>query len=260
MIDNLILSIFPDIDLFGRAFETLGFCVLRGPDPIYGGDIREFTPPRGVFSGIIGGTPCQDFSKARRSAPSGYGLEMIAEFKRVVETAAPAWYILENVPAAPDVRVPGYSFQRIDLNARDCGSIQRRLRHFQFGSRDDYALIIERTAPPDDPPAPACLASEGTQQERRSWNEFIQLMDLPPDYDLPGWSLAAKYRAVGNGVPLKMGMVIAKGVRDLKYKNGDVRLCACGCGRVLTGRQKCASPACRKRLQRQRERAQAVTE
>jgi hypothetical protein len=32
------------------------------------------------------------------------------------------------------------------------------------------------------------------------------------------------------------------------------RLCACGCGEFVTGKARCASPACRKRLERERKR------
>ena len=53
--NGLVLSIFPGIDLFGRAFEEKGYCVVRGPDILWGGDIRTFHPPPGVFEGVIGG-------------------------------------------------------------------------------------------------------------------------------------------------------------------------------------------------------------
>lgn len=84
MVERLLLSVFPGIDLLGRAFEGEGFCVVRGPDLIFGGDIRRFNPPAQVFEGVIGGSPCQDFSTARRSAPTGECLEMLEEFKRVL--------------------------------------------------------------------------------------------------------------------------------------------------------------------------------
>lgn len=258
--NDLILSVFPGIDLLGRAFELEGFCIVRGPDPLFGGDIRVFFPPHGHFYGIIGGSPCQDFSTLRRSPPTGEGLEMIREFKRVVSEASPEWYLLENVPAAPDVTIPGYSHQRIDLNAKYTGSRQSRNRHFQFGSLSDFALIIERAAPAHQgDPAPICTASEGSKQDRRSWPDFCELMDLPRDYNLPGWSIKAKYKAVGNGVPLSMGRAIARGIRDLRYKNDEIKLCSCGCGRLLQGKQKTASPACRKRLQRKREKARELS-
>lgn len=42
IMQQLVLSLFPGIDLLGRGFEAEGFYVVRGPDLIYGGDIRAF--------------------------------------------------------------------------------------------------------------------------------------------------------------------------------------------------------------------------
>ncbi|MFZ2407129.1 MAG: DNA cytosine methyltransferase, partial [Methylobacter sp.] len=83
----LVLSLFPGIGLLDRAFEDLGFCVVRGPDLIFGGDIRRFSVPAGRFDGVIGGPPCQDFSKARRDDPTGQGMEMLYHYKRIVMEA-----------------------------------------------------------------------------------------------------------------------------------------------------------------------------
>ena len=52
---SVVLSLFPGIGLLDQAFEEEGFCVVRGPDLLWGGDIRRFHPPAGVFDGIIGG-------------------------------------------------------------------------------------------------------------------------------------------------------------------------------------------------------------
>src|SRR3989304_1954434 len=131
---KLVLSLFPGIDLLGRGFEAEGYCVVRGPDLLWGGDIREFHPPSGKFNGIIAGSPCQDFSKARRSPPSGYGNEMLAEFARVVTEAFPDWWLLENVPTVPRIQVAGYSVQRLDLNAREGGMRQRRRSRLLLGA------------------------------------------------------------------------------------------------------------------------------
>jgi hypothetical protein len=35
--------------------EQEGFCVVKGPDVLWGGDIRRFHPLAGRFDGIIGG-------------------------------------------------------------------------------------------------------------------------------------------------------------------------------------------------------------
>jgi Site-specific DNA methylase len=60
---ELVLSLFPGIGLLDRGFEDSGFAVVRGPDLIFGGDIRKFKIMPGKFDGIIGGPPCQDFQK-----------------------------------------------------------------------------------------------------------------------------------------------------------------------------------------------------
>lgn len=249
--DNLILSIFPGIDMLGRGFEAEGFCVVRGPDLIWGGDVRDFHPPAGRFDGVIGGSPCQDFSKARRCPPTGNGLAMLREFVRIVETARPAWFLLENVPGVPDVDVIGYAVQRFDLNARECGMRQRRLRHFQFGSRAGLVLVPERGEPVGDS-EPTALASEGTALQRRAWSDFCELQGLPRDFDIPGLSRSAKYQAVGNGVPIPMGRALARSVRAARRAE-DVSLCVCGCGRLVQGKARAALPACRKRMQRRRD-------
>lgn len=62
---GLVLSLFPGIGLLDMAFEEAGFCVVRGPDLLWGGDIRRFHPPAGRFDGVIGGPPCQAFSRLR---------------------------------------------------------------------------------------------------------------------------------------------------------------------------------------------------
>jgi DNA (cytosine-5)-methyltransferase 1 len=248
---QLILSLFPGVDLLGMGFEQEGFCVVRAPDLIFGGDIKSFHIPARRFNGIIGGSPCQDFSTKRRAAPTGYGVAMLREFLRVVSEGEPDWFLLENVATVPDIEAAGYSIQRIDLNARECGMRQSRLRHFQFGSRAGIIITPERQKPRGQP-EPICLASEGTQHARRSFADFCELQGLPRSFALPGWTVAAKYAAVGNGVPPPMARVIARAIRTAKLRAADARLCACRCGRVLEGRQKTATPACRKRLQRRR--------
>lgn len=250
-IANLVLSVFPGIDLLGRGFEAEGYHVFRGPDLIWGGDIRHFFPPRLVFEGFIGGSPCQDFSKARRSTPSGYGLKMLAEFVRVVGEGLPDWFLLENVPGVPDVFVEGYSVQRFFLNARECGCLQRRHRRFQFGFRSGFPLVIPPPIVSPAPSVPTCLATEANKPDRRSFADFCELQGLPRSFDLPGLSLAAKYRCVGNGVPIPMARVLAAAVRR-RFVTFETRTCVCGCGRACDGKALHYSAACRKRMQRSR--------
>ena len=254
----LVLSLFPGIDLFGRGFEEEGYCIVRGPDLLWGGDVRDFHPPAGRFDGIIGGSPCQDFSKARRTPPTGYGLEMLHEFERVIEEAQPQWFLLENVPTVPDLRVDGYMVQRLDLNARECGATQNRPRHFQFGSRDGLQIVPARAPANCAASQSAALASEGKKAGRRGWQDFCRLQGLPDAIDLPGMTLSARYAAVGNGVHVDVARTLARAIKEAINNPCSVTLCACHCGRPVSGRQTYAAPACRKRIERRKRKRDSL--
>lgn len=261
----LILSIFPGADLLGRGFEQEGFCVVRGPDLVWGGDIRTFHPPANKFAGVIGGSPCQEFSRERRAQPiTGEGVALLGQFARVVMESRAPWFLLENVAGVPAVDVPGYTVQRFNLRATECGGRQLRLRVFQFGSRDGVALTLARAvtaaadiASPELVILPAALASEGRRAGRLGFADFCELQGLPRDFNLPGLSLGAKYRAVGNGVPVYVARVVAQAIAK-RGRGKTVRLCPCMCGRPLSGRAKSAGPACRKRLERTRRQCDRV--
>lgn len=248
---QLVLSLFPGIDMLGRGFEEEGFCVVRGPDLIFGGDIRSFSVPRGRFDGVIGGSPCPDFSRARRSEPTGVGLEMLGHYERIVLESGCTWWLLENVPGCPSIDVGGYSHQRIDIDARDVGLRQRRLRHFQYGHVCGGYLSIDRPSSRGADGEPTCLASEGGMMGRRSWGEFCELQGLPRHFDLPSFTQSARYRAVGNGVPVPMARALARAVIAPVFDASG--LCGCGCARPVSGKAIYAGAACRKRVQRLRD-------
>jgi DNA (cytosine-5)-methyltransferase 1 len=255
---NLILSLFPGIDLLGMGFEEAGFTVVRGPDPIFGGDIRCFHPPE-AFEGIIGGSPCQDFSKLRRTPPTGYGAEMLAEFHRCVTVAKPEWFLLENVPGVPRIEVRGYQVQRIHVRASEFGAAQHRLRILQFGYRDGAPLILSRPVTKPTASARAALASEGTGKDRRAWAEFCALQGLVPAPKLDSFTQAARYRAVGNGVYIPMARAVAMSIRARGVTSvAELRPCMCQCGRPVLNTVY-ATVACRKRAQRMRDAAGATS-
>jgi site-specific DNA-cytosine methylase len=144
---TLVLSLFPGIGLLDSAFESEGFCIVRGPDVIWGGDIRRFHPPSGHFDGVIGGPPCQTFSSlAHLVRANGHEPKfgnLIPEFERCVLESQPQWFLMENVPQAP---VPflrdqyGINTFLLDNSALSDGTgfglEQRRVRRFTFGLRD----------------------------------------------------------------------------------------------------------------------------
>src|SRR4051812_4018572 len=110
---DLILSLFPGIGLLDAAFEAEGFCVVRGPDVLWGGDIRRFHPPAGRFDGVIGGPPCQTFSSlahlVRANGHEPRFGNLIPEFERCIGCAMPHWFLMENVPQAPEPAHKHYS-------------------------------------------------------------------------------------------------------------------------------------------------------
>lgn len=266
---SLVLSLFPGADLLGRGFEQAGFCVVRGPDTLLGQRIEDFHAPAShdmesrdelshgsgrvtAFEGIIGGPPCQDFSRARRRPPTGYGIRMLTEFARCVTEFGPDWWLMENVPGVPSLAVPGYVVQRFNLYAVECGTWQKRNRAFQFGSRDGVGLCLRRsTQSHGGRRANTVMASDA----RPKFSRLVKLQGLPDWFDLLGLSRSAKIRAVGNGVPVPMARIVAEAIRDRGVT--DDRLCACDCGRAVTGRQVTATAACRKRIERSRRHSHA---
>lgn len=254
---HLVLSLFPGAGLLDRGFEQAGYCVVRGPDTLFGQDVRSFSLVNhaGRFTGIIGGPPCQDFSRARRRPPTGHGREMLDHFRRLITEAQPDWWLMENVPTVPDMIVPSYVTQRFNLFACEFGLRQRRNRSFQFGSRDGLPIAVLRRTQSHHRLRPAALASDGEHgRPRRTFADHCELQGLPRSFDLPGLSRAAKFRAVGNGVPVPMAFAVAVAIRDRAVTTG-MRLCECGCGRAVTPRAITATPACRKRQERKRRAA-----
>ena len=191
------------------------------------------------------------------------------EFGRVVMEVGPEWWLLENVPRAPNVTelVPKLCQryrrpQRIDVNAGWYSGVSR-LRHFQFGSRSGITLQIAKGSPVRGA-EPAALASDG-----RSFRELCRLQGLPDTFCLPGFTVEEAKRAVGNGVPIVLARVLAKAVCEAYRVDSRpvpafdrskcrARYCACGCGREVRGKHLYDSAACRKRAERKRKVAAAT--
>ncbi len=220
----LVLSLFPGIGLFDMAFEEQGFCVVRGPDLLWGGDIHSFHPPAGCFGGVIGGPPCQYFSRLRSLLlATGHDVRhgnLTGEFERVVFETQPDWFLMENVSQAPVPRVVGYEVKDLELCNRWVGGVQKRKRRFSFGTHDGRCLIVEIVAIEEFDSAVAVLAGHGpvgrgkNYQKSPSIAEMCELQGLPPDFldDAP-FTANGKKKVLGNGVPLPMGCAIAKAVK-----------------------------------------------
>ena len=237
---NLVLSIFPGGGLLDRAFELEGFCVVRGPDVIWGGDIRTFHPPAGRFDGIIGGDPCQSHSS-------------LANLVR-------AQGLRENTPQAPNIKPDGYDVRSFlldhsHLDAGDgTGPEQMRRRRFWFGTRDrpcpelrayiDFALFVlpdrvgvdcghgaipgqrdrlrTQVVTANARSVAVALGGSGKAKAtavgghlRLSLEELLRLQGFQADYfgDHGAFRMDAMRKMVGNGVPLGMGRALAKAIR-----------------------------------------------
>jgi DNA (cytosine-5)-methyltransferase 1 len=255
----LVLSLFSGIGLLDMAFEAHGFCVVRGPDSLWGGDICTFHPPAGRFDLVVGGPPCQRFSRlAHMVRHNGYELapDLIPEFARCVIEAQPRAFLMENVPAAPCPVTPGYAQSVVVLNNRQCGGVQNRERRFVFGVRGEkavsllphldlwgavpgewaYAVVASSGGNVDG--TPIRLNSGGkvkkvikdkvrselppNARNGRTVQENCRLQGLPGDFldDAP-FTVAGKLKAIGNGVPLPMGKAIAGAVKAALEKDKE---------------------------------------
>lgn len=149
---QLVLSLFPGIGLLDQAFELEGFCVVRGPDVLWGGDIRRFHPPSGKFDGVIGGPPCQTFSRLSHMVRhNGYEPKfgnLIPDFERVIEETQPQWFVMEEVPDAPRPSVEGYANHEFMINNRQCidengePAVQNRVRAITFGHIGEFKPLM----------------------------------------------------------------------------------------------------------------------
>src|SRR6266850_1398172 len=139
---QLVLSLFPGIGLLDMAFEEEGFCVVRGPDLLWGGDVKRFHPPRMKFEGIIGGPPCQAFSILSRLYRGKARHEnLIPEFERCVREARPAWFLMENVEEAPVPHIEGYIIGSQLVSDDEVGGNTVRRRRFTYGD-DGNAWMV----------------------------------------------------------------------------------------------------------------------
>ncbi|MBI4916844.1 MAG: DNA cytosine methyltransferase [Acidobacteria bacterium] len=246
----LILSLFPGIGLLDLAFEEQGFCVVRGPDLLWGGDIRSFHPPAGRFDGVIGGPPCQAFSRLRYLVEhNGYGVadNLIPEFERCVAEARPTWFLMENVPGAPTPNALWYRVREQLIRDVCVGGETTRTRRFSFGTLDGRALLVDALALHRSDPEPTVCAAGGARpipvavggsgKVKRTLTErhkvtrkgasamdykttayladALRLQGLPANFlDGAPFTVAGKIKVVGNGVPLAMGRAVARAVAE----------------------------------------------
>lgn len=245
---QLVLSIFPGIDLLGRAFHAAGFAVVKGPDILWDERIEDFHVPPGRFDGVIGGPPCTEYSDANRRRNADEGDRLVRHFLRIVDESRPTWFLMENVRNVPDVQLSDYRVQRLDALDTDFGGVQSRLRHLQYGNVNGHIIRPLRTPTPRPvtpvPTLTTAPAGPGDRHCRRLAKQGfgpLPLRTLTP---------AARRRVIGNGVPFAIGYAVATAC----LAPGPVTPadCCCGCGRPVTPSSRHANAACRQRTHRRR--------
>lgn len=243
---QLVLSLFPGIGLLDMAFEEEGFCVVRGPDLLWGGDTRRFHPPAGRFDGVIGGPPCKRWSPLANVVRAVHGetsvaADLIPEFERVVEAVQPEWFLMENVARAPLPVVDGYKVRDEILNNRWCGGAQNRERRFSYGTRNGRRLpvVTEALEPIDF--VPAVTTNSGGRRKMIAFDsrgrvrgkqghadaarlKWRPLSEMAADQGVPAEFVAALQEhgafttkalriGIGNGVPFPMARAVARAVK-----------------------------------------------
>lgn len=224
----LILELFPGAGLFGRSFEAMGATVVRAPDILWGGDIRDFHGTPGRFDGVIGGPPCQVFSRAAVTGTKA--INLIPEFVRVVEECNPTWAVMENVrealPAAPN-------WDYVFIRDFDCGGLTYRRRGFWFYGVDAPPAPIKKSGQPEYSVLASHWNKRGSNKLRShlhlSAADAARLQGFPELAEKiingqPGWKKSSGHWAgvsetsreilathmCGNGVPKAMGSYIAQ--------------------------------------------------
>lgn len=210
----------------GRAFEEEGYCLVRGPDLLWGGDSREFYPPPGVFQGVIGGSPCQNKSQLAKLG-NVRAEDLIYDFIRIAREAQPQWIVMENVRGYlnhPDIPPDWFP---IKLRDWDCGGLTFRTRIFWIypptlilvpskrPGRPQYSVLAYSWKGHDSVNKKMRMHSNLSIKEAADLQGFPE---LTPQLEKMGKEYAVKL--LGNGVPKAMGLYIAKAIKYSNKKDG----------------------------------------
>jgi DNA (cytosine-5)-methyltransferase 1 len=220
----LVLSLFPGIGLLDRAFELEGFQIVRGPDLLWGGDVRHFHAKRGCFDGVIGGPPCQAHSAAGEILGSAQE-DLIPEFLRIATEAEPSFVVMENVMQAVGHPQIPKDWHHAVIRDWDCGGHTNRRRAFWTWPM----MLMEPGGRAGGDPSYSVLAS--SWKRGRSDNSYHKEKNfLPGDLSIKEYarlqgaeylgemlvrmrcSRAYAVHMLGNGVPVAMGRFVARSV------------------------------------------------
>lgn len=149
---------------FGNNFPNHKY-ISADISEIHGPDLLEKAQFFGnAIDGVIGGPPCQGFSRIGRRKPGDERNSLFDHFCRLVDELRPTFYVAENVlgicdsqfdmiRAAAFARLDGYhNLAPIRLKASEFGAATSRERVFFFGilkGREDGLQSEDFRPPPD---------------------------------------------------------------------------------------------------------------
>ncbi len=219
--DNLVLSIFPGLDLLGREFERVGFTLLRGPDLLWGGNIKSFHTRPGLFDGVIGGPPCQWNSQLAKLG-NVKAEDLTHEFLRIVEEAQPKWAVMENVRGLLKAGIMPADWSAMKLRDWDCGGKTFRTRVFWIFPAMLILSAPKRLGKPEYSVLATSWKGHDSRNKKMRMHSNLtieQAAELQgyPELAEPLKPLGKRYAVslLGNGVPRAMAAYIAEAISTI---------------------------------------------
>lgn len=157
---------------------------------------------------VIGGPPCQPFSRANRNPNHSEGMVLVDKFIGLVKASGCRYWIMEEVPPVAEY-VKGRA-PRCDI--WDCSS---------FGARNVRPRMFAGEFPDPIPSREPCLNPSSTVLASENNIPLTVMRDLQ---GVPSWMVFSgcegdQRRQIGNGVPLEMGEALGLGI--VLHARGD---------------------------------------
>lgn len=256
--DDEIISLFCGAGGLDLGFERAGFVVaaavdLRAPSaesynhnrrsPVgHVADVTTLTPAKldGLVrrrlrpAGIIGGPPCQSFSRAAHSTDDDHRHELPIEFARLLKAfnkrAAVTFFVFENVPGllknkhkARYKRIveafgkAGFSVRAELLNASSFGVAQDRPRLIMVGFNTALCPGLEWTPPRPTHMIPLTVRSViGKLKAPRRWERGLDPSSIPVHRN--HWCMVPKSKNFTTPGALVQGTARGRSFRTLDWK------------------------------------------
>ncbi len=209
--------------LFSMGFEMAGFKVVLGVDndPVALSSFQDNFPNALVLQSdllnidslpncdvIIGGPPCQEFSKANRDPKPLKGYLLVEKFLDLAINSGVKYWIMEEVPGVAEY-LKDYDVRVEIWNCSDFGA--RNLRPRLFAGK--Y---------PD--PSPIKAAVHNPDKTVMASDTDLPISEIKALMGVPSWMVfngneTDQRRQIGNGVPIEMGIALGMGIiNDIKGK------------------------------------------